>query len=142
MRPLPIPNLHDWRKMEVCLINFNKGKDDEGCLKFCTAIFWNGVQLCKENNEGLFRKLWGPMLQPIEPICKSGTADMWSAIGLLQRYSVEFTYRLDRLKSRASRFRGPPAKLHNFFNTVIGLSHLCYHSVLYFLNNPSVIFLT
>jgi hypothetical protein len=28
-RPLPIPHLHDWRKMEVCLINFNKGEDDE-----------------------------------------------------------------------------------------------------------------
>jgi hypothetical protein len=28
----------------VCLINFNKGKDDEGCLEF-----WNGVQLCKEH---------------------------------------------------------------------------------------------
>jgi hypothetical protein len=27
VRPLPIPHLHDWRKMEVCLINFNKGKD-------------------------------------------------------------------------------------------------------------------
>ena len=35
MRPLPIPHLHDWRKMEVRLINFNKGEDDEGCLKFC-----------------------------------------------------------------------------------------------------------
>jgi hypothetical protein len=27
---LPIPHLHDWRKMEVCLINLNKGEDDEG----------------------------------------------------------------------------------------------------------------
>ena len=45
VRSLPIPHLQDWRKMEVevCLINFNKGKDDEGCLKFC-----NGVQLCTE----------------------------------------------------------------------------------------------
>jgi hypothetical protein len=34
VKPLPIPNLHDWRKIEVCLINFNKGKDDEGCLEF------------------------------------------------------------------------------------------------------------
>jgi hypothetical protein len=33
VRPLPISHLHDWRKMEVCLINFNKGKDDEGYLK-------------------------------------------------------------------------------------------------------------
>jgi hypothetical protein len=39
---------------------------------------------------------------------------------------------------------GPPAKVYNIFKTVsvIGLSHLCCHSVLYFLNNPSVIFLT
>jgi len=48
-----------------------------------------------------------------------------------------FTYRLDRLKHRASKFRGPPAKVYIFFNTVIGLSHLCCHNVLYFLNNPS-----
>ena len=56
--------------------------------------------------------------------------------------SARFTYRLDRLKPRASTFRGPPAKMYNIFNTVIGLSQLCCHSVLYFLNNPSVIFLT
>jgi hypothetical protein len=37
-RPLPIPHLHDWRKMEVCLINFNKGEDDEGCLIFCHIL--------------------------------------------------------------------------------------------------------
>jgi hypothetical protein len=37
-RPLPIPNLHDWRKKEVCLINMNKGEDDEGCLKFCNIL--------------------------------------------------------------------------------------------------------
>jgi len=56
--------------------------------------------------------------------------------------SAGFTYRLDRLKPRASRFRGPPAKVFNIFNTVIGLSHLCCHNVRYFLDNPSVIFLT
>jgi hypothetical protein len=38
VRPLPIPHLHDWRKMEVCLINFNKGGDDEGVFKN-SAIF-------------------------------------------------------------------------------------------------------
>jgi fumarate reductase subunit C len=52
------------------------------------------------------------------------------------------TYRLDRLKSRASKFRGPPANVCIILNTVIGLSHLCCHNVMYFLNNPSVIFLT
>ena len=30
-----------------------------------------------------------------------------------------FTCRLDRLKPRASKFRGPPAKVNNVFNTVI-----------------------
>jgi len=34
VRPLPIPHLHNWRKMKVCLINFNKVEDDERCLKF------------------------------------------------------------------------------------------------------------
>jgi len=56
--------------------------------------------------------------------------------------SARFTYRLDRLKPRASIFRGSPVKVYNIFNTVIGLSHLCCHNVLYFLNNPSGIFLT
>jgi hypothetical protein len=37
-RPFPIPHLHDWRKMEVCLINLNKGEDDKGCLKFCNIL--------------------------------------------------------------------------------------------------------
>ena len=56
--------------------------------------------------------------------------------------SAGFTYRLNRLKPRASKFRGSPARVYNIFNTVIGLSHLCCHNVMYFLNNPSVIFLT
>jgi hypothetical protein len=56
--------------------------------------------------------------------------------------SAGFTYRLDRLKPRASIFRGPSAKVCNIFNIVIGLSHLCCHNVLYFLSNHSVIFLS
>ena len=32
--------------------------------------------------------------------------------------------------SRASKFRGPPAKVYNIFNTVIGLAHLYCHNVL------------
>jgi hypothetical protein len=56
--------------------------------------------------------------------------------------SAGFTYRLDRLKPRASKFRGPLVKVYNIFNTVIVLSHLSCHSALYFLNNSSVIFLT
>jgi hypothetical protein len=40
IQPLPIPHLHEWRQ-EVCLINFNKGEDDEGCLKFCNILKWS-----------------------------------------------------------------------------------------------------
>jgi hypothetical protein len=43
VRPLPIPHLHDWRKMEVFLINFNKGEDDVGCLKFLNIMKWSGT---------------------------------------------------------------------------------------------------
>jgi hypothetical protein len=35
--------------------------------------------------------------------------------------SAGFTYRLDRLKPRASIIRGPPVKVCNFFNIVFGL---------------------
>ena len=49
--------------------------------------------------------------------------------------SAGFTYRLDRLKPRASQFSGPLVKVYNNFNTVIVLSHLSCHSALYFLNN-------
>jgi hypothetical protein len=56
--------------------------------------------------------------------------------------SAGFIYGLNRLKVRASKIRRSPVKVYNIFNTVIGLSHLCCHNVLYFLNNPSVIFLT
>ena len=57
-------------------------------------------------------------------------------------FSAGFTYRLDRLTPRASEFRGPPPKVYNIFKSVVGLSHLCCHNVRYFLNNPSVSFLT
>jgi hypothetical protein len=75
VRPLPIPHLHDWRKMEVCL-NTNV---DNKCVKTCiiqkmirdvsmvkakmmrgvknSAIFWNGVQLCKWNYWKVFKKV-------------------------------------------------------------------------------------
>jgi hypothetical protein len=53
VRPLPIPHLHDWRKMEVCLINFNKGEDNEGfkILQY-SEMEWNCV---RKITEGLFR---------------------------------------------------------------------------------------
>ena len=43
VRPLLIPDLQDWRKIEVCLINFNTGKDDEGCIKFCNILKWSAT---------------------------------------------------------------------------------------------------
>jgi hypothetical protein len=43
VRPLPIPHFHDWRTMEVCLINFNKSEDDVGCLTFCNILKWSAT---------------------------------------------------------------------------------------------------
>ena len=60
MRPLPNPHLHEWRKIELCLINFNKGEDDEGCLKFCNILKWS-AKCIRKATEGLFIKystLW------------------------------------------------------------------------------------
>ena len=72
------------------------------------------------------------------------TSMNWRSIYIptVKSCSAGFTYRLDRLKPGASTFRGPPAKVYVVFNTVIWISHLCFNNVLYFLNNPSVIFLT
>jgi hypothetical protein len=55
VRPLTIPHLHNWRKMELYLINFNKGKDDGGVFKILqySEIECNCV---KKITEGLFRK--------------------------------------------------------------------------------------
>ena len=59
--------------------------------------------------------------------------------------SAGFTYRLDRLKPRASTFRGLRPRCMIFltllfeFHTYVAIS---WHKVLYFLNNPSVISLT
>ena len=60
----------------------------------------------------------------------------------MYKCSARFTYRLDRLKPRASKFRRPPPKVYNIFNTVIGVSHLWCHDILYFLNSPSLIVFT
>ena len=43
-------------------------------------------------------------------------------------HSVEFTYRLWRMKSRASKSRGHPVNVYTIFNTVIGISYLWFHS--------------
>jgi len=29
--------------MEMCLINFNEGEDDEECLKFCNILKWGAT---------------------------------------------------------------------------------------------------
>jgi hypothetical protein len=55
VRPLPIPHLHDWRKIEVCLIYFYKGKDDEGVFKFLQYSVME-CNCARKFNEGLFRK--------------------------------------------------------------------------------------
>jgi hypothetical protein len=43
MKPLLITHLLNWRKMEVCLINFNKGKDVDGCVEFCNILKWSAT---------------------------------------------------------------------------------------------------
>jgi hypothetical protein len=43
VRPLPIPHLHDWRKMEAYIINLKKGKDDEACLKSSNILKWSAT---------------------------------------------------------------------------------------------------
>ena len=67
-----------------------------------------------------------------------------SSLKLPSSYKIRFIQRQCRnyLQPRASQFRGSPTKVYNVFNTVIRLPQLCCHNVLYFLNNPSVIFLT
>ena len=111
------------------------------CVVFCRSLFVlfrlviHDCDVCP-SIYGFWLPIW--YLQTlITQLELNFNLDMWWVI-----FSVGFTYRLDRLKHRASRFRGAPAKVLNIFNTVIGLSHLCCHNVLYFLNNPSVIFLT
>ena len=60
--------------------------------------------------------------------------------GNVSTVSSGFTYRLDRLKHRASAFGGLPTKVYTICNTIIGRSHVCCHNVLYFLINPSTMF--
>ena len=47
--PLPTSHPHDQRKIEECLINSNKGEDDDRCLKF-------SKKTAKKFTEGLFRE--------------------------------------------------------------------------------------
>jgi hypothetical protein len=43
VRPHPISVLHDWLMMELSFINLNKGKDDEGYIKFCNILKWSAA---------------------------------------------------------------------------------------------------
>ena len=47
--------------------------------------------------------------------------------------SAGFTY-------RASKLRGPPAKVCNIFYSVIGFSYICCHNTLHSVNNPLLLF--
>ena len=47
MRPLPIPHLHDWRKVEMCLINLIMAKM-MGVFKILQYSEME-CMLCKEN---------------------------------------------------------------------------------------------
>ena len=42
--------------MKVCLINFNKGEDAKGRLKFCNFLKWSAKFCARKITEGLFRK--------------------------------------------------------------------------------------
>jgi len=54
-----------------------------------------------------------------------------------------FTYRFDRLKPRASKFGGPPAKVYHLLTLLLDYhTYAVIYIVLKFLNNPSVMFLT
>jgi hypothetical protein len=92
-----------------------------------------------------YHKIYTIFTHHFKFICFDFSTSMnWRSIYIptVKSCSAGFTYRLDRLKPGASTFRGPPAKVYVVFNTVIWISHLCFNNVLYFLNNPSVIFLT
>ena len=81
------------------------------------------------------------VLQLYYVIGLSSLLSVWNTM-VLAAISAGFTYGLNRLKPRDSKFKGPPAKVYDIFNTVIGLSHLCCYNILYFLDNPSEIFIT
>jgi nitrous oxidase accessory protein NosD len=56
VRLLPISHLHYWRKMEVCLINLNKGEDDEGWVFKILQYSEMEYNCVRKITEGLFRK--------------------------------------------------------------------------------------
>jgi hypothetical protein len=71
----------------------------------------NSININKTNNH-------------LSPLLTGHNNDHDLYIQVLVIFSAGFTYRLDRLRPRASQFRGPPAKVYNIFNTVIGVPDL------------------
>lgn len=53
---------------------------------------------------------------------------------LVNNITVLFTYRIGRMQSRASRSKEHPSTVYNILDTVISLSYMCYHNVLWDLN--------
>ena len=110
------------------LNGFLEGCRITSCLSNIFFVLMNMTKIPKIN---------GQCDHPIPPLYRRTR----SRYRLIRRTpSAGFTYRLDRLIPRSSNFRGPPAKMYNIFNSVIGHSHLCCHNYCTF--NPSVIFLT
>jgi hypothetical protein len=101
----------------------------------CTVIRRNDMTWPNYFYIGWFSYVY--LIDSCDELCIEGA--WWGEMPLI---TAGFTYRLDRLKHRTSRFRGLPVKVYNILNTVIGLSHLCCHNVLYFLSIYSVVFLT
>jgi hypothetical protein len=101
----------------------------------CTLIRGNDMTWPNSFYIGWFSYVY--LIDSCDELCIEGA--WWGEMPLI---TAGFTYRLDRLKHRTSRFRGLPVKVYNILNTVIELSHLCCHNVLYFLNKYSLVFLT
>lgn len=58
-----------------------------------------------------------------------------SVLKMFLQSVLDLPYRLSRLKPRATKFRWPPAKVYNIFDSVIGLSYTCCHNALQTFNN-------
>jgi len=77
-------------------------------------------------------------------------SQVWKIVSISHMYfqesSAVYTYMLDKLKVRTSQLRESPVQASNtiyliYNDTVIGLSYLCCHNVMYSLSRPVVFFL-
>ena len=88
----------------------------------------------------MFTTVYQVLLQTLQTKCWSLVDD--TSCLLLQSASTKQTQDLHiGMRPRTSKLRGPPTNVYNTFGTVIGLSYLCCHNILYSLSNHSVIFL-